>query len=210
MKRLEAAVSNLAALVGEDDSQFVEYVIKLFQGKADNLQSQEETMGRKKKETPSVVPAAVQPADINQAIAEWKQAKETLETAKATERALRNRLVLHFFDSSKLEGTDTVDIGWGYRLRVERELAYNATNKEHETEQLLAAVATVDPGIAASLVRWQPEIAKKAYRDLIPIAEQHPAIKEAMVKAITLKPGMPQLELIPPAAEPVVVENIPA
>jgi hypothetical protein len=38
------------------------------------------------------------------------------------------------FDGTKLEGSETVDIGWGYQLRAKKELAYNATDKEGQTK----------------------------------------------------------------------------
>lgn len=172
-------------------------------------------MPRGKKKAAAVAAPAepiVVPSDLTDLITKWHAAEQQLAKAKQEEHALRQAVVLSTFDMTKLEGTDTVEIGWGCQLRLTRVLAYNATNDAHECEQLLAIVAALDPGLALELVRWKPEVAKKPYRALLSLAEDNPLLKEALAHAVTLKPGMPQLEIVPPKTDvaPIIVENIPA
>lgn len=167
--------------------------------------------GRKPANPPAAPAPASGPLDVNKLIADWQTAAKLASEAKLIEHSLRQQLAAHFFNDGKLEGTSSVDIGWGYQLKIERELAYNATNANNETTLLQAAVGAVNVELATALVNWKPELAKKAYRQVAVLAETHIEIKEAMAKAVTLKPGMPQLELVPPKVDDtVVIENIPA
>jgi hypothetical protein len=158
----------------------------------------------------AVVPAPI-PTDLTDLVTAWWTAKQTFEAAQEEERRLRQAIVTSSFDITKLEGTDTIDIGWGAKLRLSRELAYNATNENSETEALLNVVGKIDPSIATALVRWKPDIAKKEFRKLVLIQDQYPELQAAMLAAVTLKPGMPQLELVPAKVAdepaPVVIES---
>lgn len=134
----------------------------------------------------------------------WNQAAASLAVVKEQEFALRQELVLQAgFDLTKLEGTQTIDIGNGWRLKAEKGQNYVLTNKGGETERLLAAIATdlQRPDIATSLVEWKPDMKKKMYKELVPLAETNPKVKEALAIALTVKPGAPTLELIPPEEE---------
>lgn len=166
-------------------------------------------MARPKKAaaTPAVLVAV--PSDLTDLITQWSKALNRLVAAKDEEHQLRQAIVAGSFDATKLEGSDSIEIGWGYKLKLTRALAYNATNDNKETETMLNILGAINPEIATQLVRWTPDIAKKPYREAAVLAEQYPTLKEAMAKAITLKPGMPQLEMVPPAVEaaPVVVEE---
>lgn len=211
-ERLDNAIKNIADLLGESDDDLVEWLIDVLTGKGDE-------MGRRKKEQPiatpvlesvGMPPADVQPtvqaapAECTALITEWRTAAAEFSKWQAKERELRQSLVSKLFDMNKLEGTDTLDVGWGYKLRLTRELSYNATNNEHETELLLNAVGAINPELACSLIRWKPDVIKKVYRDLVLLSEQQPHLKEAMVRAVTLKPGMPQLEMIAPGPDELV------
>lgn len=149
------------------------------------------------------------PADRETLLKEWKEISEWIKTAQNKENQLRLKLVSDLFTAEKLEGSETVDIGWGYRLKATKNLNYNATNKEGQTEKLLAAVHAIDPGTAQALVRWQPELSVTAYRALLTLLEKHPELKEVAALAITVKPGMPELEMIAPKTEavPVTVQS---
>jgi hypothetical protein len=222
-RRLDATIQSISDLMGDNTDDLVEWLIHLLTGKADQLK--EESMGRKKKPQPAAsqpAPSAVTvPQDRTQLITEWKAASEQLTELKAKEHALRQALVSSMFDSTKLEGTESVDVGWGYQLRVTKDMAYNGTDENGEITALLDLLQARDATLADTLVRWKPDIAKKTYREVFSLATQHndAFVLEALHKAITLKPGMPQLEMVPPKTdEPVAVaqpsvfqlENVPA
>lgn len=214
-RRLDEAIKNISDLVDENSDSLVEWLIQLLTGKADQLK--EESMGRPKKIKPptsQAAPTAVTiPADRVQLITEWKAANDQLTELKAKEHALRQALVSSTFDATKLEGTESVDIGYGYQLRVTKELAYNGTDANGEITALLDLLnARQASELADNLVRWKPDIAKKTYREVFSLATQYndATILEALHKAVTLKPGMPQLEMVPPKAdEPVAVAQPP-
>lgn len=216
-KRFREAIDSIIALTGDDADAFMEWLIDLLSGRANQLKEEQinmpRTKGSKNKGTPvpitidHAVPQApvwnspvVPPPDLTDLITQWYNAKQQLDKVKDEEHALRQQIVSAAFDCSKLEGTDTVDIGYGCSLKLSRELAYNATNENGEItalgNALIAAQVPVEK--VNELIRWQPDIAKKVYRELQPLAEGNPVVKEAFAKAITLKPGMPQLSLITP------------
>lgn len=168
---------------------------------------------KKNKDAAAAVPVTI-PSDLTDLVTQWSKALKRLVAAKDEEHQLRQAIVASSFDATKLEGTDSIEIGWGYKLKLTRALAYNATNDNKETETMLYILGAINPEIATQLVRWTPDIAKKPYREAAALAEQYPQLKEAMSKAITLKPGMPQLEMVPPPVSdaslgitPVVVEE---
>jgi hypothetical protein len=136
--------------------------------------------------------------DTTQLITDWVQASSQLAEVKSKENQLRVKLVEMNFTATKLEGTESIDIGWDYRLKATKSMNYSATNQSGQMEALLSAVAAIDPGIAQSLVKWKPELSVTAYREVLKLAEQHPALNALIAAATTVKPGMPVLELIPP------------
>jgi hypothetical protein len=143
--------------------------------------------------------------EVSAKIGKWIAAATSLRSVKELEFALRQELVMQAgFDLKKVEGTQTIEIGNGWRLKAGKEQNYSLTNKGGETERLLAAIATdlQRPDIATGLVEWKPDLKKKMYKDeLLPLAETNPKVKELLAIALTVKPGAPTLELIPPEEE---------
>jgi hypothetical protein len=140
-------------------------------------------------------------AERDDLITRWMDAQSRLTSIKAEEHSLRQQLVTMCSDVNKFEGTETIDIGYGYSLRVKKDLNITASKDNNLVTALLAAVGSIDAGLANELVRWQAEIAKKAYRQVIALAEAKPEIATALHAAITAKPGMPQLEMVPPKTD---------
>lgn len=155
---------------------------------------------------PRKVKAVTIPDDLGQRIKQWNDLATWLSTGKDNEHALRQALVNDVgFAPEKLEGAESLDIGYGYRLKATKVQNYTATNENSVMEQLLAALAAIDPALPLGFVtRWVPEISTKYYREtILPIAEKHEHLKPLLSAAITVKPGMPTLELIPPKTETV-------
>lgn len=210
-RQLIKAINNVEDLVAEEDfTKLIKEIIAILTGAASEL---EEEMPRtkgstnKKKNGTSAevvsVPTSVVVPDQNrdQLIAEWKQAADQLAEVKAKEAALRQAIVVQMFDGTKLEGSESVDIGYGWQLRAKKELAYNASDEEAKRlERLL--MDRKAPIETMGLFRWKPDVAKKIYRMVLALAEQYQdtEILAALHAAITLKPGMPQLEMVPPPA----------
>jgi hypothetical protein len=148
--------------------------------------------------------------DNGQLIADWKAAHDQLETLKSVEQQLRVKLVELFFKAEKLEGTESVDIGFDWKLKSVKSLNITATNDNNEVNALLEALNQVDHATAVGLINWIPDVKTKAYRDLCELAEKYPKLKTLMTAAITVKPGMPQLQLVPPPPPEIKIEeNVP-
>lgn len=152
------------------------------------------------------------PEDRVAMLTRWKAVSEQVAALKSEENQLRIKLVQDNFTGDKLEGVETVDIGWGWKLKATKSLNYSATNESHQTEAMLAAVGAIDPGIATGLVKWKPELSTKVYRQLLELAAKHPELNILIAAATTVKPGMPELEMIAPKEEaaqaaPIVIED---
>lgn len=223
-ERLISAVENLSRCVEilhpeEKDYDTVEFLIQLLNGQiaraSIKLKEQEESMprGRKKKTDVAANPtpaAPVQaaptahytvPQDHTQLITEWKQAADQLKEIKGKENALRQALVSQMFDAMKLEGTEAVDIGWGYKLKAVKEMNYTATDKEGEVQAVIEALSSRGAEeLADGLFRYKPEVNVVPYRKVLSMAMEHndTQFMELLHKAIMVKPGMPRLELVPP------------
>jgi hypothetical protein len=211
--RFIAAWNNFEDLVGpEDFNQLVEDTIKMLTGKAgtedDDMARKKGTKNKPKDETANgnqqVSSVTVPQQDRDQLIAEWKRAADQLSEFKEKEHALRQALVAQLFDGTKLEGAETIDLGYGgWQLRATKEQAYNATNKEGQTDKLLDILEKRDRDLADKLVSWKPDISKPSYRQVLALAQQYNdnEVLSALHEAITVKPGMPQLEMIPPKTD---------
>lgn len=153
------------------------------------------------------------PTDRVQMLTRWKQISEQVAVLKNEENQLRQKLVSDNFSAEKLEGVETIDIGYGWRLKATKELNISATNENNQTVTLLQELNGIDPGVANGLVSWKPQVSTKMYRELLKLADANPPLKALMAAAITVKPGMPQLEMVPPkeeapaVAEPVEIET---
>lgn len=214
-KRLVEAFDNIESLL--DAADFTESTIQLCHGRLSKL-SEEYMAGRRKKTVtiPPTVTGDVPPAPLvgqpnrDELLAQWRNVSRQLAKVKEEEHTLRQQLVAMCFDANKLEGTETIDLGYGgWTLRAVKEINYTATNKDGQTVAMLTILQAIDPGLTAELIRWQPEVAKRAYRAAFALTEAEPTgqLKAALAAAITVKPGLPQLELVPPKQLDVLPEQ---
>lgn len=149
-------------------------------------------------------------------LTDWNEKKSQLEALKDEEFALRAWLVnnTELFDGDKLEGSQTIEIANspGWKLSADKVQNYTVTNENGEIMQALNLIGSANglnrPDLAQSLVSWKPALSTKAYKDILPIIDTVPGLKEALAKGITIKKGAPQLELIPPKAPVAPVEEI--
>lgn len=155
--------------------------------------------------------------DMNTLLMRWKEVSDQVALLKSEENQLRMKIVASSFDAAKLEGVQTLELGQGWRLKATKNLNISATNESSQTEKLLNELGKIDPGLAQGLVRWKPDVSTKTYREVVELVTKkngetlmHPELAVAFAAAVTVKPGMPELELVPPKAEapaPVVVES---
>lgn len=182
--RLCDAVKNLGDLI--DD---VEWLIDLLSGTAGRIEREEAHMPKK-------ITKVDLPEDKTKQLTRWYELKNQIAVMQNEEVQLRQKLVMDNFTATKLEGTESIDVWPGWRLRATKDMNITATNESHQTEALLQTLGEIDPEIAGTLVKWKPDVAKVAYRKLLELADANPPLKTLIAAAITAKPGLPQLELV--------------
>lgn len=125
-------------------------------------------------------------ADITAAITRWYNAKQALAVAAKEENEARLALVAIAFPTP-LEGVNNQPLSNGYVLAGTFRNNYTLDNKlvEQTLKQLPKA-------IAQRLVSWDAKLKVGAYKAL------EPAHKAIVNEVLTIKPGLPALELIPP------------
>lgn len=159
-------------------------------------------------------------AEASGVLRDWFEADQKLDAVKKSEFELRNAVILKCgFDPKKIEGSETLDIGNGYKLKASKKINYTLTNKNGETIKLQEALGAIQrQDLAGNLVQWKPEMSETCYKkELLPLIDPtitHPieltpyieAIRTALAAALTVKPGAPQLEALAPDPK-IVVEG---
>jgi len=125
----------------------------------------------------------------NEAIVAATEAKKAIEK----EQALRKEIMALFFPAPE-EGTNKVDLGSGWTLKATHKIDRKIDEAALPAvfQQLREMGVNPDP-----LVRSVPALETKAYKSL---AQINPDASRVFDQALTIKPGSPTLELIPPKA----------
>lgn len=130
-------------------------------------------------------------------LTQWKEASELLAKIKVTEAELRKQVVEAFSEEAKpgYSGTENVDVGWGYKLKIEHKLNYklDATEDAAKTWKALDAIEKSQEGgnvIAERLVKWTPELRVGEYKKL------SPAQQKIIDKVLTITDATPAVSLI--------------
>lgn len=140
-------------------------------------------------------PKAAPPIELTQpmieAIVEWEKTKKELDRVKAEELAQRLHLMSVIpFNADKEEGGQTVKLGAGWKLALDKPIDYKMDTKNNETvSACLQALSVVNPAAMTNIVRWEPVMSVSAYKALTD------AEKKIIAPVVTIKPGTPTLEL---------------
>lgn len=127
---------------------------------------------------------------------EWHQAVLAAQEAKKVveaEQALRKEVMALFFPEP-VEGTNRFELEAGWSLKA----AHKIERKVDEAalpavlQQLREMGVNPDP-----LIRTKPDLDTKAYKSLVQI---NPDAAHVFEQALTIKPGSPTVELVPPKA----------
>lgn len=121
----------------------------------------------------------------------WQEVYGRLAAAAIREKALRTMAVEAAFPGAT-EGTHTIELGSQWIAKVQIKMNYTPAN----TPEMKAAVAAnVSPEIAERLVKYEPKLSVTEWRRL------SDAQRFALGPHVTIKPGMPTLEILAPGAE---------
>ncbi len=128
-------------------------------------------------------------ADIATALYDWQHKQAQLKVAIAEENRARLLLVSLAFPTP-LEGVNNQPLGNGYILQGTFRNNYSLDNKRVETQLKLL------PGeVARGLVSWDAKLKVGAYKAL------EPAHRNVVNEVLTIRPGMPALEIVEPKRE---------
>jgi hypothetical protein len=125
-------------------------------------------------------------ADISLAVLRWNMAAKQLAEAKREEAEARLALCAIAF-RSPTEGVNNQPLGDGTILQGTFRSNYNLDQPRVEQQLKLLPKAT-----AANLVKWDASLRVGAYKGL------EPAHKAIVNEVLTIKPGMPALEIVKP------------
>lgn len=136
----------------------------------------------------------------DQDIMAWQEAEKALNAAKEKEMTLRTKVMAECFPNAEV-GTNTLELGKGYKIKGVRKLNYNLANGQGETEAALDAISKLgNEGqfIAERLVGWTPKLSLTEYKKLEATNPTHAKIKELIDAVLTVTDGAPTLEVVPP------------
>lgn len=135
---------------------------------------------------------------------QWRAQKNALVIAQAQEMATREEIVALLFDPSQNEGTETIELGNGWKIKAQKKLNYTLGNKRvngnyNDVEAAQDTIASLQKDgaslIADRIINWKPELSLTEYRRL---ETEFPEAKAIVDRVLTTKPGSPTLELISP------------
>jgi hypothetical protein len=133
------------------------------------------------------------PEEVEKLVGEWNAAQETsINIAKPlVERELvLRKVVSKLVFPSPVEGAKNranLPAGWALKLTYSIDRKVEEPVLELNKEQFATAGINVD-----NLIRWKPELKVKEYKEL---SEEQ---RKVFDQALNIKPGTPQLELLPP------------
>ena len=133
----------------------------------------------------------------NQLIVEWKQAAEELAAWKEKEMALRLQLAADtaMFNPGIESGTQTYQLGGGWKLKLERKIAYKIENKQGEAFAVMHQLCQMGEGtarVAKELFSFEANLRTGEYKKLTP---EERAVVDTI---LTTKPATPSLSMEAP------------
>ena len=133
--------------------------------------------------------------EVVQLLSDYTELASGLAEAKRLEAEARRKIVALLATPGKEEGAEKVMLVNGGEAKLEHVLNYNVSNKNG---QVVYLQSIMPPDVFADLFRTKYEISVKAYRAL------SPAQREVVNYCLTITPGMPTLEYVPPSADRVI------
>lgn len=142
-------------------------------------------------------------------ISTWLDRKAALESIKPQELEARDKVAATLFPNPK-KGTNRYHLNGGYSVKlvygtnytlgdkdkvdVERQEKVPVADQVNAILQEIAKLGNRGPELAATLVKWKPELNEKAYLALDPAADETDAKAKQLIDSIlTTKPATPQL-----------------
>ena len=133
----------------------------------------------------------------------WDALKQAVEAAKEQEMELRKYIVTRAFPNAD-EGTNTVELGEGYKLKAVVRYTYNLADNDTVEAGLDAISKIGNDGkfIADRLVSWKPSFLKTEYTQLLDDKSKGSKIASDILDVVTtfltIKDAAPTLDIVEP------------
>jgi hypothetical protein len=130
----------------------------------------------------------------------WDRLRQVTKQLGDIESDLRKKIIADNFDSERVDGTETVQLGAGWSLKATKSQTYKVTGKNDD----VMSVECELPNWLEELFRWKSEISISKYKQLVstvngnPDDQQSAELLKKIDSLIEVKPGSPQLVLQPP------------
>lgn len=144
-----------------------------------------------------------EPSQRDNLIMEWQRAEQELAAIKEREMTLRKQVMEVCFPDAEI-GTNTLELGKGYKLKGVRKQNFTLKNSDGETEAALEVIAKMgNEGtfIAERLVGWNPKLSLTEYNKLEATDPTHIKIKAIIDGVLTISDATPSVEVVAPKAK---------
>lgn len=137
---------------------------------------------------------------IDALLGQWHDAKRTLDAAKEAEMSLRQTIVKEsgMFDAGNVSGTETYNLGGGWKVKAVKKQNYKIENKEGEAFAVLQSLSDMAgedqdlQAIVRELFSFDANLRKTQFDKL-----RGPE-RKLVEDILTITDGAPSLELIAP------------
>lgn len=130
----------------------------------------------------------------------WNQAKAALVAAIEYEMQLRKEVVAESFDSTKLKGTQNIEIGSGFKLKcVKKENIKVDKDKVNAALDEIEKIGQFGVFIAERVIKFTPDLSLTEWNSLKESSDPNAAKIIALLEPVLeFSPGSPTLEIVPP------------
>lgn len=123
----------------------------------------------------------------------WESLRKQIEDLKSRELLLRMEIIRTVPFTDKEEGGQTVKLGGGWRLALDKPVDYKMDTKNNDAVGVALVALHAKRELAVlDLFRWEPVMSVGAYKKL---SDEEKLI---LAPVVTSKPGTPTLALVPP------------
>jgi hypothetical protein len=132
-------------------------------------------------------------------LSNWAFINAELTRLKALEAEARKVCVDDYFAQAK-EGTNNADLGNGYTLKavVKNNYRLAANDKVDDALAQIEKLGEKGKFLAERVVRYKPDLSLTEYKNLDLADNVDKAVKDIIDGILTIQPGMPSLEIVPP------------
>jgi len=127
--------------------------------------------------------------DRDEIILHWQEVKAHLDSCKKQELELRKAIIAQCFSDDQVEGTESIDLGKGWKIKAIKKLSYRCIGTQ---EDIVCAMSALSLDTRSRLISWKASLSTKEYKLL------NEAQKRQFDSVVEIKPGTPTLELIGP------------